>query len=135
MRFWVLFLLSVSMVSALNGFSISKDYTKNGFGVPGFVTVIIPDVQDVIPAVSGPTLVTATNSRGVRGVQTFIESTPVTSSVPLVMRSPVPFREGSNAPVRPIPVENRDLDCGMYIGEYGLSKQYVKSWDPGRLGR
>ena len=129
MKYVLMFLLCLSAVSAMNGFSISKDYTKNGFGVPGFVTVIIPDVQEVIPAVSGPTLVAAPNSRGV----TFIESTPVISSVPLVTRSSVAFHGGSNAPVRFIPVENRGL--GMYIGDYGLSKQYIKSWDRSRLGR
>ncbi len=50
--------LSLSLVSAaLNGFSQIKDYTKNGFGVPGDVYMTTSQVDKLMGTSGGPQLV------------------------------------------------------------------------------
>ncbi len=64
MRTWIYVLvlaLSLSLVSALNGFSQIKDYTKNGFGVPGEVYMTSTQVDKLVGTQDGPQLVTMTD--------------------------------------------------------------------------
>ncbi|MEK6964208.1 MAG: hypothetical protein AABX70_07310 [Nanoarchaeota archaeon] len=64
MKAWSIFLglaLSLSLVSALNGFSQIKDYAKNGFGVPGDVYMMNTQVEKLMGTQEGPGLVTMTD--------------------------------------------------------------------------
>ena len=128
MKLFVFLLLSVSLVSGMNGFSISKDYTKNGFGVPGYVNIMIPDVQDVITTVpgTGPTVITRPSNKG---VQTFMQYQPSTGTVAQPSLRWLGRDARMNVPAHAINPLHRGP--GSYNGEYGLSRQYIKS-PPGK---
>ncbi|MEK6964207.1 MAG: hypothetical protein AABX70_07305 [Nanoarchaeota archaeon] len=112
------FLLTISMVSAYHTF----DYTKNGLAVPGSVNIAIPDVQEVMTSVPGPTLVTRPNNRG---VQTFMESDSMHSAM---TQPSVRFLGASHRLSVPAHAINPlKRGPGVYLGNYGLSHQYIKS--------
>lgn len=116
--FWSLMILSVSLVSAYHTF----DYTKNGFGVTGSVNVAIPDVDEVMTAVQRPTLVTSPNNKG---VQTFVESDSMHQSL---AQPGVRFLgKSSRLSVPAHAINPLKRGPGVYVGEYGLSRRYIKS--------
>ncbi|HLD05767.1 MAG TPA: hypothetical protein VJG90_08660 [Candidatus Nanoarchaeia archaeon] len=115
---FILFLLSLSVVSAYHTF----DYTKNGFAVPGSVSVLIPNINEVIPAVTSTTLVTNPSNEG---AQMFLESSSMSTPTVLMGVRWMGMDPHWSVPVQAINPRNRAP--GVYIGDYGLSRQYIKS--------
>lgn len=151
-------LLSLSMVSALNGFSATDDYTKNGFGVTGDVWLVQGEVDRFMGSANGPKAVYLTDidkglflpdtyTVGENGLSNFAYKLGTFTNVALLVEGARPQNSiytwsGAGMPTAPQlssimpfrPSSVRKINMAnrggrySYEGEYGLSRQWIKAW-------
>ena len=158
MRFLLLLLLTISAVSALNGFSDMKDYSKNGFGVPGDVWMMTPQVDRVFGSPDGLQSVSlmdinkglflpdsyTINARGLvelthqigtlTNMALAVESMRPRSSTYTITDASMPTvpQRSNIMPFRPQTVKQIDMSNRggrySYEGQYDLSRQWIIAW-------
>ena len=154
----ILLAASLSLVSAMNGFSDIKDYSKNGFGVPGDVWMMTPQVDRVFGSPNGlqavslmdinkglflpdaytinaRALVDLTHQIGtLTNTALAVEAMRPRSSMYTVTNAAMPtVPQLSNImPFKPQTVRQIDMSNRggrySYEGQYGLSKQWLIAW-------
>jgi len=149
---------SLSVVTALNGFSATDDYEKNGFGVSGDIWLVTGQVDRVVGSPNGPRVVTLMDidkglflpeqySINANGLVEFAYQVGTLADGALMVESrrprnsayqfsaagmPTTPQRSSIMPFRPTSVRKIDMrNRGgrySYEGEYDLARQYIKAW-------